>query len=115
MAPGELTTAAGSSRAVGPRAKLFIADREHPAGHEEDTGTSVNRGTRKPAPIHRHISSEGPNAMPRTRLRLAAAVTALVAGIVVLLPVGAGGGPGAADTTTASGATTLPAGNAQWG
>lgn len=53
--------------------------------------------------------------MPRTRLRLAAAVTALVAGIVALLPVGAGGGHGTAITTTASGATTLPAGNAQWG
>ncbi|MEV6578906.1 hypothetical protein AB0M92_12195 [Streptomyces sp. NPDC051582] len=53
--------------------------------------------------------------MPRIRLRMATAVAALAAGVIALLPVAAGGAHGGATTATATGVTTLPADNAQWG
>ncbi|MFD7910889.1 hypothetical protein ACFV30_09175 [Streptomyces sp. NPDC059752] len=53
--------------------------------------------------------------MPRTRLRLATAIAALAAGVIALLPVAAGGAHGTATATTATGVTTFPTNNAQWG
>ncbi|MFE5679992.1 hypothetical protein ACFQ7B_39960 [Streptomyces erythrochromogenes] len=54
--------------------------------------------------------------MLRTRLRPATAVAALAAGVIALLSVTAGAVHGTTPTTTtATGAPTFPAGNAQWG
>ncbi|WKD31485.1 hypothetical protein [Streptomyces xanthophaeus] len=59
--------------------------------------------------------------MPRTRLRPATAVAALAAGIIALLPFAVGGAHGTtpatatATATTATGVTTSPGNNAQWG